>query len=124
MAEDVTNEQEAGEGQSLGVESLWRAVENVVDAQVEDPLLGRTIGGVTLVRLLGEGGMGRVYEGMQESPRRPVALKVLWPGFSPPRFYCDFSMKARSSASFGTPTFPRSTRQDHSKSPARRCRIL
>ena len=45
MAEDVTNEQEAGEGQSLGVESLWRAVENVADAPEEDPLLGTTIGG-------------------------------------------------------------------------------
>ena len=39
-----------------------------------DPLLGRDIGGVTLVRLIADGGMGRVYEGLQEKPRRPVAV--------------------------------------------------
>lgn len=46
-----------------------------------DPLLGRDIGGVTISRLIAEGGMGRVYEGLQESPRRPVAVKVIRPGF-------------------------------------------
>jgi formylglycine-generating enzyme required for sulfatase activity len=46
-----------------------------------DPLLGRDIGGVTLVRLIAEGGMGRVYEGLQDNPRRPVAVKVIRPGF-------------------------------------------
>lgn len=46
-----------------------------------DPIIGRDIGGVTIVRLIAEGGMGRVYEGLQESPRRPVAVKVIRPGF-------------------------------------------
>ncbi len=46
-----------------------------------DPLLGRDIGGVTIVRLIAEGGMGRVYEGMQERPKRQVAVKVMRPGF-------------------------------------------
>jgi serine/threonine protein kinase len=45
-----------------------------------DPLLGRDLGGVTLVRLIAEGGMGRVYEGLQQKPRRPVAVKVMRPG--------------------------------------------
>ncbi len=39
------------------------------------------VGGVRLVRLLAEGGMGRVYEGWQEQPARPVAVKVLRPVF-------------------------------------------
>jgi serine/threonine protein kinase len=45
-----------------------------------DPLLGRDIGGIKLVRFIAEGGMGRVYEGLQDKPRRPVAVKVMRPG--------------------------------------------
>ncbi len=37
----------------------------------------RTIGPFTIGRKLGEGGMGVVYEAEQQSPRRPVALKVM-----------------------------------------------
>ena len=46
-----------------------------------DPLLGQVLGDVTLVRAIAEGGMGRVYEGLQDKPRRPVAVKVMRPGF-------------------------------------------
>lgn len=46
-----------------------------------DPLKGTVVGGVTIVRPIAEGGMGRVYEGLQEKPRRPVAVKVMRPGF-------------------------------------------
>jgi WD40 repeat protein len=46
-------------------------------APSSDPLVGQSIGGVKLVRVIGEGGMGRVYEGLQESPRRTVAVKLV-----------------------------------------------
>jgi len=46
-----------------------------------DPLIGSVIGEVTIIRLIAEGGMGRVYEGLQAKPRRPVAVKVMRPGF-------------------------------------------
>lgn len=41
---------------------------------------GARLGDVTILRLVGEGGMGRVYEGLQGMPRRPVAVKVIRPG--------------------------------------------
>ena len=45
-----------------------------------DPLVGNDLGGVTIVRLIAEGGMGRVYEGRQHRPDRAVAVKVMRPG--------------------------------------------
>jgi hypothetical protein len=42
-------------------------------------LVGRTIGRYFVAREIGAGGMGRVYEGVQDSPRRSVALKVMRP---------------------------------------------
>ncbi len=39
--------------------------------------VGRRIGRYTLNKLLGQGGMGRVYEAQQEQPRRTVAIKII-----------------------------------------------
>jgi eukaryotic-like serine/threonine-protein kinase len=50
------------------------------DVEQQDPLLGQQLGGkYTVVRLLGEGGMGAVYEGEQVlgTTRRKVAVKTL-----------------------------------------------
>ena len=41
---------------------------------------GTRLGDVTIVRLLDEGGMGRVYEGVQGMPSRTVAVKLIRPG--------------------------------------------
>ena len=45
----------------------------------EDPWLGSEVGGLRLVRLVGAGGMGRVYEATQASPARRVAVKLARP---------------------------------------------
>jgi tetratricopeptide (TPR) repeat protein len=45
-----------------------------------DPLIGRTIGGSYLLQeLIGVGGMGRVYRGVQNALGRTVAVKVIHP---------------------------------------------
>ena len=58
-----------------GAPSLLRAGESAFP---------RNLGRYRLVRLLGEGGMGTVYEAEQDSPRRTVALKVVRHGFASP----------------------------------------
>jgi serine/threonine protein kinase len=51
------------------------------ETEVEaDLLLGLELGDVTLLRLIGQGGMGRVYEARQRTPARSVAVKVMRPG--------------------------------------------
>ncbi len=47
-------------------------------------ILGK-LGEFTVLRRIGEGSMGAVYEAQQERPRRRVALKVLHPGFVTPQ---------------------------------------
>src|SRR5262249_4483257 len=46
-----------------------------------------------VVRLLGEGGMGTVYEAEQDNPRRTVALKVIRPGLLAPALLKRFSQE-------------------------------
>jgi len=51
-------------------------------ARLVDPLLGTDLGGVKIIRLIGEGGMGRVYEAIQDRPERTVAVKVIRQGIT------------------------------------------
>ena len=69
----------ASEGR-FDLEPLWQLVEEALPDAAADPFVGTTVGGVRLVRVVGEGGMGRVYEGIQEQPARTVAVKLQRPG--------------------------------------------
>jgi WD40 repeat protein len=60
-----------------------------------DPLMGADLDGVTIVRLVAEGGMGRVYEGWQEQPGRPVAVKVMRAGIASGSLLKRFEHEAR-----------------------------
>lgn len=46
-------------------------------SSAEEQLVGREIGGCRLIRLVGVGGMGAVYEAQQLRPERRVAVKLL-----------------------------------------------
>jgi WD40 repeat protein/predicted Ser/Thr protein kinase len=53
------------------------------------------VGHYRVVRLLGEGGMGAVYEAEQDNPRRTVALKVIRPGLVSPGLLKRFTHEAQ-----------------------------
>jgi len=86
----------AGDAESsLGVDSIWRLLgPEALPADMPDPLVGRDLGGVRLVRMLAEGGMGRVYEAVQDKPARTVAVKVLRPGLMSREVYRRFANEA------------------------------
>jgi tetratricopeptide (TPR) repeat protein len=56
--------------------------------------LPSVIGRYRILRLLGEGGMGIVYEAEQEHPRRKVALKVIKSGLGDPKLVRRFEQEA------------------------------
>jgi serine/threonine protein kinase/Flp pilus assembly protein TadD len=58
--------------------------------------LPAAIGHYRIIRLLGEGGMGSVYEAEQQEPRRIVALKVIRPGLSTPEHLWRFKHESRA----------------------------
>src|SRR5580658_732721 len=72
-----------------GMEKVWDHV-----AGERDGALPSTIGRYRILRLLGEGGMGVVYEAEQEQPRRTVALKVIKSGLGDPKLVRRFEQEA------------------------------
>lgn len=76
-----------------------KAIEPVPKAPPADPILGLTLGPYKVVSLIGKGGMGAVYEGMDETLGRHVALKVLHSQFTDNREHQDrFLREARNAA--------------------------
>ena len=57
---------------------------------------GMMIGHYRIVRIIGEGGMGAVYEAEQELPRRTVALKVIKPGLASPQMLRRFEQESQA----------------------------
>src|SRR5688500_13414191 len=49
----------------------------------------------TILRVIGEGGMGTVYEAEQHSPRRRVAIKAIRPGYITPQMRKRFEYEAQ-----------------------------
>jgi tetratricopeptide (TPR) repeat protein/tRNA A-37 threonylcarbamoyl transferase component Bud32 len=62
------------------------------------PLVPAAVGRYRIVRVLGEGGMGVVYEAEQDSPRRRVALKVIRPGLASAQMLRRFDRESQALA--------------------------
>ena len=58
--------------------------------------LPATFGRYRILRLIGEGGMGAVYEAEQDQPRRTVALKVIKPGLASPELLRRFAQESQA----------------------------
>jgi WD40 repeat protein/tRNA A-37 threonylcarbamoyl transferase component Bud32 len=59
------------------------------------PAMPERLGRYRIIRLIGQGGMGTVYEAEQDNPRRRVALKVIRPGLVGPSMAARFGREAR-----------------------------
>jgi serine/threonine protein kinase len=65
-----------------GAESQPTRTAGLHERLPSDRWLPETIGRYRILRLVGEGGMGSVYEAEQDHPRRVVALKIIRPGLT------------------------------------------
>jgi eukaryotic-like serine/threonine-protein kinase len=75
------------------------------------PWMPAHIGRYRVLRLLGEGGMGVVYEAEQEQPRRIVALKVIKPGLASADVLRRFAQESEALARLQHLALRRSTRR-------------
>jgi predicted Ser/Thr protein kinase len=71
---------------------------DVANTSVRDAAYARpaVIGRYRVLRLVGEGGMGVVYEAQQDHPRRTVALKVIKPGLVSPELVRRFDQESHA----------------------------
>ncbi|MCC6425592.1 MAG: protein kinase [Phycisphaerales bacterium] len=66
-----------------------------LDDLVDDPLVGKDLADYHLIRIVGIGGMGRVYEARQRFPARRVAVKVIGSRLFPSRIARRFRQEAQ-----------------------------
>jgi serine/threonine protein kinase len=76
---------------------LGEAAEATGDPRDERPMPA-AIGRYRVIGLIGQGGMGAVYQAEQEEPRRTVALKVVKPGLTDPAALRRFARESQSLA--------------------------
>lgn len=72
------------------------AVEPSSASRATERQLPSTIGRYRIIRLLGEGGMGAVYEAEQDQPRRRVALKVIKAAWASPELLHRFEQESQA----------------------------
>ena len=83
--EDIALQREVRELLDADAAPTWTASEAVPSWIGRTLPPGTRVGSFTIVRCIGEGGMGAVYEALQERPHRTVALKTLRAGSDSPR---------------------------------------
>ena len=92
-----------------GDDELCREVQSLLDQNVTEPGLlesvaqwnsatPSSVGPYRILDLIGEGGMGSVYEAEQENPRRTVALKVVRNGLAMPEALRRFAQESQALA--------------------------
>src|SRR5919199_5475382 len=79
----------------------------MLDLQGTEGFIGHTFHGCRVTRFIARGGMGLVFEGVQESLERRVAIKFLYPHLSGQSFQERFEREARVIAQFNHPNVVR-----------------
>ena len=72
-----------------------------------DPWVGTLVGRYRILRLIGEGGMGAVYEATQDQPHRSVALKIVRPVLPARKYSGGSNVSGRRSAASSIPGIAR-----------------
>jgi tetratricopeptide (TPR) repeat protein len=70
-------------------------LEDVVGELRESELVGKRFGQYTIRRLIAVGGMGSVFEALQDNPEQEVALKLMRPGIASPRALQRFEFESQ-----------------------------
>jgi tetratricopeptide (TPR) repeat protein len=73
-----------------------RTVQTASDGTAAAAWVPDVIGRYRILRLVGEGGMGVVYEAEQDQPRRAVALKIMRPGTATPETLRRFAQESHA----------------------------
>ncbi|RNC81665.1 MAG: serine/threonine protein kinase [Phycisphaera sp.] len=84
---------EADSGRDISPEAFQSSIQKVLTESVNEP---DQVGNYSLIRRLGQGGMGVVYEARQRSPERTVALKLLKPGLASPELIRRFEFETKA----------------------------
>ena len=88
----MTGEFDAGSSAGIDPKTLFGGLDEQGRPQHDAP---ESIGRYRILGVLGEGGMGVVYEAEQESPLRKVALKVIRPGMTSKQMLRRFEYEAQ-----------------------------
>ena len=94
----MTNPDDQSEARSLDETHPWQPPASSPFDEHSMPAIPDLVDGFRIVRPIASGGMGTVYEAMQESPRRRVALKMIRPGLASPALLARFKFEAQTLA--------------------------
>lgn len=103
---DFLDDEEGGAARVLARDLLLSAFERSPGAKRPDEVPQR-IGEYEIVRRIGFGGMGTVYEAQQAVPRRRVAIKTIHPWIVSARSLAHFRFEADALANLKHPHIPR-----------------
>jgi serine/threonine protein kinase/Tfp pilus assembly protein PilF len=87
-------------GEGVLDQPIWqeRGANGGITSPVAATWIPMTVGDYRILRVIGRGGMGVVYEAEQHHPRRTVALKVIAPGLTSPEMLRRFERESQALA--------------------------
>ncbi len=88
-------EADCAAAEALATAHVRGEVDRAAAESIGDGAAPEAIGQYRIIRVIGEGGMGTVYEAEQDDPKRRVALKVIRPGMVSPKLLGRFRHEAQ-----------------------------